>query len=164
MVWSLERFDPATKRWFEGAFASPTPVQERGWERIAAGEHALLLAPTGSGKTLAAFLWCIDSLYKRPLAQRVGGTRVLYVSPLKALAYDVERNLRAPLIGIDKTGRGERTPPRVSIRSGDTSARDRRLQAREPAEILVTTPESLYLILGSQAREGLRTVETGSSE
>ncbi len=160
---ALARFDVGTRRWFEGAFETPTPVQERGWESIASGRHALLVAPTGSGKTLAAFLWCIDNLYRRPLEERRGGVRVLYVSPLKALAYDVERNLRAPLIGIGKAARGldaGRVPPRVAIRSGDTTQKERRLHAKEPPEIFVTTPESLYLVLGSQAREGFRTVET----
>ncbi|MBW2454279.1 MAG: DEAD/DEAH box helicase [Deltaproteobacteria bacterium] len=156
-------FGPATRAWFERVFAAPTEVQRGGWPRIAAGENVLLLAPTGSGKTLAAFLWCIDALSRTPVAERQGGVRILYVSPLKALAYDVERNLRAPLVGVEQAAAelGEAlTPPRVAIRSGDTSQADRRRQAREPAEILVTTPESLYLILTSQARETLRTVQT----
>src|SRR5690606_32285710 len=120
-----------------------------------------LLAPTGSGKTLAAFLWCIDRLIRQP--ERGPGVKVLYVSPLKALVYDVERNLRAPLRGIARTAellRQPVVPPRVDVRTGDTGARDRRLQARDPGDILVTTPESLYLVLGSQARETLRTVDT----
>ncbi len=159
----LSEFDPATQRWFSGAFESPTPVQEQGWASIASGKHALLLAPTGSGKTLAAFLWCIDRLYRLPLEEREGGVRVLYVSPLKALAYDIERNLRAPLIGIDKAARGlatGRVPPRVAIRSGDTTPKERRHQAKHPSEIFVTTPESLYLILGSAARDNFRSVDT----
>ena len=159
----LQVFGPATGRWFSQSFPSPTEVQKLGWPRIAAGEHALLLAPTGSGKTLAAFLSCIDRLIALPPAQREQGVRVLYVSPLKALAYDIERNLRAPLIGIGRAARDrdeQLVVPRVDIRSGDTSQKERRRQAKEPAEILVTTPESLYLILGSQSRDRLRTVET----
>ena len=176
----MDRFGPATRAWFESVFARPTDVQERGWPAIASGENALLIAPTGSGKTLAAFLWCIDRLSRqlpRQLASRgerstgtESGVRVVYVSPLKALVYDIERNLRAPLAGIEQAGRQlnvapESTSaaialPRVAIRTGDTTARERRRQAKYPAEILVTTPESLYLILGSQARETLRTVET----
>jgi ATP-dependent Lhr-like helicase len=158
-----DQLGPATRAWFERAFAAATPVQARGWERIAAGDHALLVSPTGSGKTLAAFLWCIDRLYKTPRAQREGGVRVLYVSPLKALAYDVEKNLRVPLRGIEAAARElglGLEPPRIAIRSGDTSARERRLQLRDPAEILVTTPESLYLMLGSRAREALASVDT----
>ncbi|MGD8862945.1 MAG: DEAD/DEAH box helicase, partial [Myxococcales bacterium] len=170
----MQRFGETTRAWFSAAFEAPTPVQARGWEAIASGEHALLIAPTGSGKTLAAFLWCIDRLVERPPAQAqsampaqtkaaVPGVRVLYISPLKALVYDVERNLRAPLAGIAATaarkGR-DLTLPRVSVRTGDTSPQQRRAQARDPGEILVTTPESLYLLLGSQAAERLRTVET----
>jgi ATP-dependent helicase Lhr and Lhr-like helicase len=157
----MDVFSPPARAWFEASFDAPTPVQTRGWERIAAGEHALLLAPTGSGKTLAAFFWCIDRL-SRP-AERSPGVRVLYVSPLKALVYDIERNLRAPLVGIAReaarAGESVRLP-RVAVRTGDTPPRDRQAQARDPAEILVTTPESLYLILGSRQRETLATVET----
>jgi ATP-dependent helicase Lhr and Lhr-like helicase len=155
-------FGAATQAWFRRAFEGPTPVQAEGWARIASGQHALLLAPTGSGKTLAAFLEAIDRLARRAPIDREG-VRVVYVSPLKALAHDVERNLRRPLVGISEEAQRlgiALIPPRVAIRSGDTPARERRLQARDPAEILVTTPESLYLILGSQAREGLRNVET----
>ncbi|MEM9190934.1 MAG: DEAD/DEAH box helicase, partial [Myxococcota bacterium] len=155
----MDWFGVATQRWFRETFEAPTPVQHKGWAAIARGEHSLLIAPTGSGKTLAAFLYAIDRLIRTP--RDTPGVRVLYVSPLKALVYDVERNLRSPLIGIDRAARGtgERHTPRVDIRTGDTSAQDRRRQAKHPAEILVTTPESLYLILGSQARETLRTVE-----
>ncbi len=158
----MDVFGPATKAWFEAAFASPTPVQQRGWAAIAAGEHALLIAPTGSGKTLAAFLWAIDQLLDSGNDGELG-VRTLYVSPLKALVYDVERNLRAPLIGIGRAA--ERLEarirlPRVAVRTGDTSSKERRQQLKEPGEILVTTPESLYLLLGSQARETLRTVQT----
>ena len=159
-------FGAATQEWFEGSFAAPTAVQRDGWQAIASGAHTLLLAPTGSGKTLAAFLWCIDRLAGRLTADStrvLPGVRVVYVSPLKALVYDIERNLRAPLAGI--AGVAERAGqtlvmPRVAVRTGDTSQTDRRRQARHPAEILVTTPESLYLILGSGARETLRTVDT----
>ncbi len=160
-------FAPATRAWLASHFEAPTPVQAQGWPRLAAGENALLVAPTGSGKTLAAFLAAIDALGRRAATDEPG-VRVLYVSPLKALVYDIERNLRAPLAGI--TAEAERLgaraegvafrPPRVGVRTGDTSAKERRLHLRDPAEILVTTPESLYLILGSQARETLRTVET----
>jgi ATP-dependent helicase Lhr and Lhr-like helicase len=164
----LASFAEPTRRWFEGAFEAPTEVQVRGWPHIAAGDHALLLAPTGSGKTLAAFLSCLDRLCFTPRPERKKGeprigTRVLYVSPLKALAYDVERNLRGPLIGIERVAAQighPAMPPRVAIRSGDTTQKARRQWARDPSDILVTTPESLYLILTSQARDGLRSVET----
>jgi ATP-dependent helicase Lhr and Lhr-like helicase len=157
----VDSFSPPTRAWFHQSFAAPTRVQTQGWPHIAAGEHTLLLAPTGSGKTLAAFLWCIDRLIRQP--ERGPGVKVLYVSPLKALVYDVERNLQAPLRGITRTaelaGRPV-VPPRVDVRTGDTAARERRQQARDPGDILVTTPESLYLLLGSQARETLETVDT----
>jgi ATP-dependent helicase Lhr and Lhr-like helicase len=157
----VDSFSPSTQAWFRQSFEAPTRVQALGWPRIAAGEHALLLAPTGSGKTLAAFLWCIDRLIRQPA--RGPGVKVLYVSPLKALVYDVERNLRSPLRGIARTaelqGRAVALP-RVDVRTGDTTAQQRRQQARDPADILVTTPESLYLLLGSQARETLVTVDT----
>ncbi len=157
----MESFSPPTRAWFTQSFEAPTPVQHQGWPLIAAGAHSLLIAPTGSGKTLAAFLWCIDRLI-RP-REREPGVRVLYISPLKALVYDVERNLRAPLVGICRTAELSGRPvvaPRVDVRTGDTPAKARRQQARDPGEILVTTPESLYLLLGSQARETLRSVET----
>src|SRR5690606_5049947 len=146
---ALEGFSAATSTWFEASFDAPTPVQREGWRHIAAGEHALLIAPTGSGKTLAAFLWCIDLLGRMHEAAPPG-VPVLYVAPCKALAHDIERNPRAPRVGIERAAERLGLPcraPRVAIRTGDTSARDRRLQARDPAEILVTTPESLYLIL-----------------
>ncbi len=157
----MDTFSPATRTWFTQSFAHPTPVQAQGWPKIAAGQHSLLIAPTGSGKTLAAFLWCIDRLIRAP--ERTPGVKVLYISPLKALVYDVERNLRAPLVGITRTAQlsGQPlVPPRVDVRTGDTPARARRQQARDPGDILVTTPESLYLLLGSQARETLRSVDT----
>ncbi len=159
---SLADLSAATRRWFDGSFAAPTAVQEQGWAAIARGEHALLIAPTGSGKTLAAFLSCIDRLGQRT-ESGTPGVRVLYVSPLKALVHDIERNLRAPLVGVDREAALMAAPflaPRVAVRTGDTTQSDRRAQTRNPAEILVTTPESLYLILGSQQRETLRTVET----
>ena len=160
----MEGFSPATRAWFNASFAAPTPVQSQGWAQIARGEHSVLVAPTGSGKTLAAFLWCIDKLTRQGQPDpKKRGVKVLYVSPLKALVYDVERNLRAPLVGIARTAELEGHKiyiPRVAVRTGDTPARARQLQARDPADILVTTPESLYLLLTSNPRETLETVET----
>ncbi len=158
----MKVFSRATRDWFNATFAAPTEVQRRGWEPIAGGEHTLLVAPTGSGKTLAAFLWGIDTI-NRCVADAPPGVRVLYVSPLKALVYDIERNLRAPLVGIQRTTEalGSRVKAiSVGVRTGDTPQKERRRQARDPADILVTTPESLYLLLGSQARESLRNVHT----
>ncbi|QUW18295.1 DEAD/DEAH box helicase [Agrococcus sp. Marseille-Q4369] len=163
---ALDLFSPATRAWFTGAFAAPTPVQEAAWTAIARGDHSLVVAPTGSGKTLAAFLWSIDRLHREdaePHAEREPGVRVLYVSPLKALAVDVDRNLRAPLAGIAAQGRtdGLEPPPiRIGLRTGDTPQEERRAQAKHPPDILITTPESLFLLLTSRARETLRTVET----
>src|SRR3954447_22606289 len=159
---ALERFSVPTREWFRAAFAQPTPAQAGAWEAISQQRHALVVAPTGSGKTLSAFLWAIDRLLTegRPMEK---GTRVLYVSPLKALAVDVERNLRAPLTGIRQTRErlGTTIPDvTVGIRSGDTPAAERRTLARTPPDILITTPESLFLMLTSQARESLREVET----
>ena len=159
----LAPFSAPTRAWFEEAFAAPTPAQVLGWAPIAAGRHTLLHAPTGSGKTLAAFLWCLDRLFAdgAPRA-RERRLRVLYVSPLKALTYDVERNLRAPLAGIRRTAErlGQTLPEvRVASRTGDTPPEARRQLVKDPPEILVTTPESLYLLLTSQAREALRGVE-----
>jgi ATP-dependent Lhr-like helicase len=159
----LEHFHPATREWFERSFAAPTPAQARAWPPIARGESTLLLAPTGSGKTLAAFLACLDRLVFSPEPAKGERLRVVYVSPLKALAVDVERNLRAPLAGIAQLAAGRGVPhrvPAVAVRSGDTPARERARFARDPAEILVTTPESLYLLLTSRARAGLARVET----
>ncbi|HUS67374.1 MAG TPA: DEAD/DEAH box helicase [Kofleriaceae bacterium] len=157
----LDRFSPATREWF-GRLGAPTRVQELGWPIIAAGGHALLSAPTGSGKTLAAFLHCLDRLGV-PGARTPGRTAVVYVSPLKALAYDVEKNLAAPLAAIARIAaeRGHAfAPPTVATRTGDTTAAARRRQLREPPDILITTPESLYLLLTSGARETLRGVDT----
>ncbi len=145
----LECFSPATQAWFRGAFAAPTPAQRLGWPAIATGADVLIQAPTGSGKTLAAFLYAIDRLG----ASAGGGVRVVYVSPLKALNYDIERNLRGPLAGL-------RSSLRVGVRTGDTPPAERRALVREPPDILITTPESLFLLLTSAARESLRHVET----
>ncbi len=145
----LSAFTPATRAWFERAFDAPTPAQVQGWPAIATGEHVLIQAPTGSGKTLTAFLWAIDRLNAAPGQ----GLRLLYVSPLKALNYDIERNLRGPLAGLESN-------LRVGVRTGDTPQKERRELLKEPPDILITTPESLYLMLTSQARESLRGVET----
>jgi ATP-dependent helicase Lhr and Lhr-like helicase len=165
---ALERFSAPTREWFAAAFAEPTAAQVGAWDAISQRRHALVVAPTGSGKTLSAFLWAIDRLLAEgrgldERGRRTRGTRVLYVSPLKALAVDVERNLRAPLTGIRQTGErlGVRVPDvSVGIRSGDTPAAERRTLARTPPDVLITTPESLFLMLTSQARESLRHVET----
>jgi ATP-dependent Lhr-like helicase len=153
----LSSFAPRTREWFERAFDAPTPAQRQAWPAIAAGENVLLSAPTGSGKTLAAFLWALDRLsaeHSMPdAAERAPGTRVVYISPLKALAYDIERNLRTPLRGIG----AEQVS--VGIRTGDTPQKERAAMARKPPDILITTPESLYLILTSKAREMLSNVE-----
>jgi ATP-dependent Lhr-like helicase len=163
----LAVFSPAVRAWFESTFEAPTPAQVGGWAEIAAGRHTLIHAPTGSGKTLAAFLWCLDRLGREPRAAVAKGTpgsiRVLYVSPLKALTYDVEKNLRAPLAGIALAAQrlGEPVPSiAVASRTGDTPQEDRRAIAKHPPDILVTTPESVYLLLTSAAREILRGVET----
>ncbi|HKD95331.1 MAG TPA: DEAD/DEAH box helicase [Gaiellaceae bacterium] len=145
----LEVFRPETRAWFERNFAAPTPAQEKGWPAIAQGGHVLIQAPTGSGKTLAAFLSAIDRLTAEP----GNGLRVLYVSPLKALNYDVERNLRGPLAGLQ-------SELRVAVRTGDTPQKERAAMLREPPDILITTPESLFLLLTSRARELLRSVDT----
>jgi len=161
---ALARFSEPTRTWFAAAFAEPTPAQVGAWDAIAHGKHALVVAPTGSGKTLSAFLWSIDRLIsgERP-ADKTKRTRVLYVSPLKALAVDVERNLRSPLVGIRNTAErlGQKVPDvTVGVRSGDTTAADRRKLVSTPPDVLITTPESLFLMLTSQARESLRGVET----
>ncbi|MBB5156246.1 ATP-dependent helicase [Saccharopolyspora phatthalungensis] len=160
----LDGFSAATRDWFRGAFAAPTEAQRGAWEAIAEGDHALVVAPTGSGKTLAAFLSALDKLsVEGTPAEAKQRCRVLYVSPLKALAVDVERNLRAPLAGIRQAAqrRGSLPPDiRVGIRTGDTPADQRRSFARTPPDVLVTTPESLFLLLTSAARESLRGIET----
>ena len=151
----LDRFSPATREWFTGAFPAPTPAQLGAWDAISTGGHALVVAPTGSGKTLAAFLWAIDQLAATPPPDDPRArTRVLYISPLKALGVDVERNLRAPLVGVTQTAKRLGMPApdiTVGVRSGDTTAQDRRQLARTPPDILITTPESLYLMLTSAA-------------
>ncbi|MCW2819260.1 MAG: dependent helicase, Lhr family, partial [Marmoricola sp.] len=159
----MHQFSEPTRAWFEAAFAAPTPAQSGAWEAISAGRHALVVAPTGSGKTLSAFLWSIDRLATSPVPEKKERLRVLYISPLKALAVDVERNLRAPLVGIRQTAErlGASVPEiRVGVRSGDTPAAERRTIATAPPDILITTPESLFLMLTSQAREVLRSVDT----
>src|SRR5205823_8147932 len=162
---ALEIFSPAARAWFEGAFEAPTEVQAKGWRAVAAGRHTLMTAPTGSGKTLAAFFYALDKLSRLPPVRGEvgGGVRVLYVSPLKALAVDVERNLRAPLHGIRRQAvrMGLEAPEiAVAIRSGDTPSRERRQIERTPPDILITTPESLFLLLTSAARRILTEVET----
>ena len=160
----LDRFTPATQDWFRGAFAAPTNAQAGAWEAISAGKHALVVAPTGSGKTLSAFLWAIDSIFREKTdAVDAVGTRILYISPLKALGVDVERNLRSPLVGIGQSARrlGVDAPGvTVGVRSGDTTSSDRRKLVTNPPDILITTPESLYLMLTSRAGETLRGVHT----
>ncbi|MGZ8604817.1 MAG: DEAD/DEAH box helicase, partial [Actinomycetota bacterium] len=158
---SIDRFSPPVRAWFDATFESPTPAQERGWPAIAEGSHTLVLAPTGSGKTLAAFLWALDRLTAEPPPPAAERCRVLYVSPLRALAVDVEKNLRAPLTGIGLAA--ERLgapfhPPVVAMRTGDTPANERRRIATRPPDVLITTPESLYLMLTSRTREVLRSV------
>lgn len=159
----LAAFHQPVREWFEAVFDAPTQPQTLGWPAIAAGESTLILAPTGTGKTLTAFLSCIDRLmFTAPPAVN-HRCRVLYVSPIKALAVDVDRNLRAPLVGISQTARNLGIPvyePSIAIRTGDTPSADRARFARRPADILITTPESLYLLLTSNARESLRSIET----
>jgi ATP-dependent helicase Lhr and Lhr-like helicase len=163
----MEPFSAPTRRWFERSFEVPTPAQAQGWPAITSGRNALICAPTGSGKTLAAFLWGIDRLAADP-EQLGSGVRIVYVSPLKALSYDIERNLRAPLKGIGadpinsaKFGVAERGSRGISVglRTGDTPQRERQAMRRKPPDILITTPESLYLMITSQAREILVGVE-----
>src|SRR4051794_31882176 len=159
----MEQFSAAVREWFTTAFPEPTAAQAQGWPAIAAGQHTLILAPTGSGKTLAAFLWGIDQLVSNPPPEaKERRTRLLYISPLRALAFDVEKNLRSPLAGIrlaaDRLG-VPYTEPTVGLRTGDTSARERQALVRHPPDLLITTPESLYLMLTSNARETLRGVE-----
>lgn len=159
----VERFSPATREWFTGTFGAPTPAQEGAWEAISRGDHTLVVAPTGSGKTLSAFLWALDRLSSTPRPDDVDRRcRVLYVSPMKALAVDVERNLRSPLVGIKHaSARLNLAEPAVdvAVRSGDTTPAERRAFASKSSDVLITTPESLFLLLTSNARERLRGVE-----
>jgi ATP-dependent helicase Lhr and Lhr-like helicase len=162
----LQRFSPAVRAWFASSFPEPTPPQVQGWPHIVDGEHTLICAPTGSGKTLTAFLASIDRLctphHGEPIDPKKR-TRVLYISPLRALAFDVEKNLRAPLMGIGLAAErlGEAyIEPYVAMRTGDTSAKDRQALIRKPPDLLITTPESLYLMLTSSARDTLVNVET----
>lgn len=159
----LELFRPAVRDWFRRSFDAPTRPQRLGWPAIATGASTLILAPTGTGKTLTAFLWCLDRLMFDPPPDEARRCRVLYISPLKALAVDVERNLRAPLAGIANIAHEHATPfhaPAIAVRTGDTPAAERERFRRQPADILITTPESLFLLLTSRAREGLRAVDT----
>ncbi|WP_300342702.1 ATP-dependent helicase [Nesterenkonia sp.] len=160
---ALAKFSEPTRTWFSASFGAPTAAQEGAWEAISQGRNALVVAPTGSGKTLSAFLWSIDRLITSGQAADGPGTRVLYISPLKALGVDIERNLRSPLVGIGHTARRLGAEPAeisVGVRTGDTTAKQRRDLVRTPPHILITTPESLYLMLTSQARQTLRSVET----
>jgi len=160
----LDRFSPATAAWFRSSFPAPTDAQAGAWAAIGSGHHCVVVAPTGSGKTLSAFLWAIDQMASQPVPEeRLARCRVLYVSPMKALAVDVERNLRAPLVGIGHAAARLGLPApdiSVSVRSGDTPANERRAFARTPTDILITTPESLFLMLTSSVREALRGVES----
>ncbi len=160
----LGRFSAITREWFDSTFAAPTTAQAQAWDAIADGDNTLVIAPTGSGKTLAAFLWALDNLASLEAApDREAGTRVLYVSPLKALAVDVERNLRTPLAGLTRIAErhGVRPPDiSVGVRSGDTPAAQRRQLIARPPDVLITTPESLFLMLTSAARETLAGVQT----
>ena len=159
----LTLFQPAVAEWFRASFDAPTPPQTQGWPAIARGESTLILAPTGSGKTLTAFLWCINRVMFDPVPPKGQRCRLLYISPLKALAVDIERNLRAPLAGIAHRAIAQgiaHHQPAVAIRTGDTPAIERARFLRDPADILITTPESLYLLLTSNAREALRSIDT----
>jgi ATP-dependent Lhr-like helicase len=159
----VQKFHAPVRAWFEAVFPGPTRPQILGWDAITRGDSTLLCAPTGSGKTLAAFLTCIDRLMFAPVPPAPERCRVLYISPIKALAVDVERNLRAPLIGIANEARRLDVPfhePTLSIRTGDTASAERARFSRHPSDILITTPESIYLLLTSNARETLRSVET----
>jgi Lhr-like helicase len=159
----LSLFHPAVAEWFRASFDAPTPPQAGGWPAIARGESTLILAPTGSGKTLTAFLWCINRLMFEPVPEPARRCRVLYISPLKALAVDIERNLRAPLAGIAHRAAARQDAhhaPAIAVRTGDTPSIERARFVRQPADILITTPESLYLLLTSNARESLRAIDT----
>jgi ATP-dependent Lhr-like helicase len=160
---ALAKFHEPTRRWFEESFSAPTDAQVKAWPSILAGQSTLLVAPTGSGKTLAAFLCAIDRLLFTPLPDKAERCRLIYISPLKALAFDIEKNLRAPLAGImrsaDRLGVSY-NPLEVAVRTGDTPAEERARFQRRPADILITTPESLYLMLTSRVRESLKSVES----
>lgn len=159
----LAAFHPPVRDWFESVFPSATAPQEMGWPAISKGESTLIFAPTGTGKTLTAFLWCIDRLMFTPSPPPAQRCRVLYISPIKALAVDIERNLRAPLAGVAQLARKEGVAfhePAIAIRTGDTPAAERARFSRRPADILITTPESVYLMLTSGARDSLRSLET----
>lgn len=162
MTDALSHFSAPVRDWFRTTFSAPTAAQEGAWESIRNGNNTLIIAPTGSGKTLAAFLWALDALHREHEAGTAGGTRILYISPLKALGADVERNLRAPLAGITRLSGNETGEPNISVgvRSGDTPARERRQLISNPPDILITTPESLYLMLTSAARNTLAGVTT----
>ena len=162
MTDALSHFSAPVRDWFRTTFSAPTAAQEGAWESIRNGNNTLIIAPTGSGKTLAAFLWALDALHREHEAGTAGGTRILYISPLKALGADVERNLRAPLAGITRLSGNETGEPSISVgvRSGDTPARERRQLISNPPDILITTPESLYLMLTSAARNTLAGVTT----
>src|ERR1019366_2056373 len=160
----LDLFHPAVRQWFEAVFpAGPTAPQRLGWPAIARGESTLILAPTGTGKTLTAFLWCLERLMFVPPPPAGERCRVLYISPIKALAVDVARNLRAPLVGVAQMARksgAEVYEPALAIRTGDTPAGERARFSRKTGDILITTPESIYLLLTSNARETLRSIQT----
>lgn len=162
MTDALSHFSTPVRDWFRATFSAPTAAQEGAWESIRNGNNTLIIAPTGSGKTLAAFLWALDALHREHEAGTAGGTRILYISPLKALGADVERNLRAPLTGITRLSGNNTGEPNISVgvRSGDTPARERRQLISNPPDILITTPESLYLMLTSAARNTLTGVTT----
>ena len=162
MTDALSHFSAPVRDWFRATFSAPTAAQEGAWENIRNGNNTLIIAPTGSGKTLAAFLWALDALHREHEAGTAGGTRILYISPLKALGADVERNLRAPLTGITRLSENNTGEPNISVgvRSGDTPARERRQLISNPPDILITTPESLYLMLTSAARNTLAGVTT----
>ena len=162
MTDALSHFSTPVREWFRATFSAPTAAQEGAWESVRNGNNTLIIAPTGSGKTLAAFLWALDALHREHEAGTAGGTRILYISPLKALGADVERNLRAPLTGITRLSGNNAGEPSISVgvRSGDTPARERRQLISNPPDILITTPESLYLMLTSAARNTLTGVTT----